>query len=254
MNAAMLGKNGGPIAPNEFERIIEHISSNSYDGFCFCGGEPLCWPNELREAMAIIRGLCPKARISIATNGTGVTKEMSNFFLAYDISVLLSVEAKGYKDLSMLVRNAVEPGCVFDNLRKIPELHIRSVLGGLGGCAFDICLLHNVFPTAQIEITPDRRKLSAYTLGDIEAFSKELRLLNKIAPLAGAWLSVLGAYGNKCNADVVRYEIATKRFVHSCPIEQHDESGCCYFKRHMEPNVFKAYKEAVLKFMGGDEF
>ena len=254
INAEILKGNSGPIPPSEFERIIEHIRSNSYDAFCFCGGEPLCWPNELREAMAIIRELRPTARIAIATNGTGVTKEISDFFIAHNISVLLSVEAKGYKDLSMLVRNAVEPGFVFENLRQIPELHIRSVLGDLGGFAFDTCLLHNIFPTAQIEITPDRRKLSTYTLSDIDTFSEELRLLNEIAPPSGAWLSVLGAYRNKCDADVMRYEIATKCFVRSCPIEQHDEDGCCYFKHHMKPNVFKAYEEAVSKFTGGDEF
>ena len=253
IKAEDLRTGGGPLPPKEFERIMLFAKAHNTDKFVFCGGEPLCHPNELLCAIRQIRETFPKAEIIVTTNGTGITAEIAERFNEERVGVTLSIEAEGYKGLKMLVENAAEPEKVITNINGIASLDIRSVRPDMNDFAAGSVLLRAVFPKAQIVVTPDRTRLGEYTLDDVSSMRRELDRLTVLAPDAREWFVLIGTGTGKCKGDVYRYDVGKKTIIHSCPYALHPDSGCFDFASHMKPDVYEAYRNAVLETLYGGE-
>ena len=243
----------GALSPIEFEKIMHYIISEDIESVCFCGAEPLYHPDFLLNAISEIRKTIPRIRITIATNGTGITKNITDYFNTENINVFLSVEANGYKGLEMLVENAVEPYQVIENMRNLKHLEIRSVRPEMTNFAVNSLLLHNIFPLAQIQVTPDRNKLALYTLSDIKLLNNELEYLYSLDNTINNWFDLISSYRRKCNNDIYRYDLKTGNFLHTCPLNKHTNIGCYLFSNQMKQEVFDAYCLTVAKILKKDK-
>lgn len=244
-----LGMMSGPIPPSSFEALINHIKERPYESYSFQGGEPLLYPNQLFEAMDIIRDIQPSARLEMYSNGTQLTKAISEQLNLRNVGVYLSIEASGYKGINNLVKHATEPYRVLGNIRMLNTKYFRIVVTReklqKQNLAAELLLMHNIFPGCLVATTLDYTDLPSYDLQDIGLYERQVSLLQDKASDLNEWYVPMQGFTKKCWIDKGRFILATGKIRVGCKYNQHKQGGCGTLRTQMRPEVYKRYVKAV---------
>lgn len=245
----MTGNIKGPMSLVDFDKLVSYLKKNKFDSYSIEGGEPLLYFEHFKELVKVIKYLHNEAQFKIYTNGTLVTHEIALFLNEHDFSTAISVNVEGYKGLLNFMRIASDGDEVFNAINTLRHLDIRAVIPRMGSFAYESILLHNIFPSAQIESVPDYTQLSSWTMEDVSFIRKELETLVSKTPNYRCWHVLLQGFKHYCRCENKKhFELGSATIRQTLSVE--GTSGCNYFRRVMNPSVYLAYQDLCEEFYG----
>lgn len=241
------------MSPAIFEKLMKEIAINPREGYVFQGGEPLLYADFMFEMASHIHALQPDCSLKLFTNGTHLTTEVTEKLNSMGFKVCVSMSATGYKGMKQLLSHAVEPTHVFDNIRLLKHKTIRLVCPRKWEFAWEVLLLHSVFPDTTIEFTPDYLTLSEWDDGDFCFFKEELWQLKYLAKGDTGLLDPLQGYWGECQSKTrEHFCLETGEIYVTCAKEKRPKNGGCeLFNRCLGGN-YQKYQAIVEEFKKGD--
>lgn len=243
----------GVLDPDTVEKFFNIIKDNPRAEYGIQGGEPLLYPDHLFEIMDCIRALQPDSKISIASNATHLTKEIVQGLNARQVQCMFSLDAEGYKGLTNLVRRAVEPDCIFDNIRGVNHKSIRIVYERGTEFAVRASTVLNVFSGTHIEMVPNYLTMCEWTDGDFKTFEAEAVLLKKMAGIRRGNISLGQGFRTLCWVGLKEYFcFDTHEIEVRCDPSLAIDGGCPIFEQRFGVEGYERYRSIVDRYLEED--
>ena len=241
----------GPMPPEAYEKLMNHLKDTKYDLYTFHGGEPTLYPELLKQAVCDIRDMQPEAKMMLYTNGTRLTPQLVRFLNDKKIHVWISLEAEGYKGLLQFMQYAEAPEDSFKNIQELKSVDIRVVVCQGKPFAYQALLLHNIFPLISVNIVPDYTTLNELALQDIAFMRAELERLKRSAPNYKKWSGLMQGFKHSCSCvDKFHFYLATEEIATDPQAET--GHGCSFFRRQMGGRLYDEYQKLCSDFYGGE--
>lgn len=243
----------GVLNSDAIEKFLNIIKDNPRAEYGIQGGEPLLYPEHLFEIMDSIRYLQSDSKLSIASNATHLTKDVVRELNSRQVQCMFSMDAEGYKSLANLISRAVEPDCIFDNIRDVKHKSIRIVYEVGTAFALRALTVFNTFPGTHVEMVPNYLTMYKWTESHFKTFEDETVLLKKMAGPQKGKIYLGQGFRGLCWASLKEYfcfdtlEIETR-----CDPSLAIEGGCPMFEQRFGIEGYERYRSIIDRYLEED--
>lgn len=170
-----------------YDCCINAIRSGEYDRIAIAGGEPLLYPDILKDLVLSIRQYDKTIPVVIFSNGSLLSHELSSFFQTHDVYLTISISPYDYKTIENLIKCSPYED-IIDIIRNTRNVCIRYVYTGNVPYSKAIMNIRETF-NSTIDVSPDYTALDKIDDEYIQQLKNEFKTVENTYPDHKNWLS-----------------------------------------------------------------